>query len=183
LRQKGVIKELKIDEPTMKKVNDLLDKIQDRMRIEINGGGDQAELEKQIKEQIEGAERDGKKELQADLSADQYKRFDELNLQSLGVEAFRNEDVRTKLAFGDDQKKKVDLIIDKADEATQSLYAAHATPDANGQVTLRLDKDDEKKLQDLMAKSSAQVQALLTDDQKAKWAAMVGAKFKFDDPA
>ena len=121
------------------------------------------------------------KELKADLGPDQYKRFNELNFQSLGAAAFQNDDVRFGLSLTDDQKKKIDDVMKRVDDEVQAVYESAKTDSGGGEVRIQIGKDQQKKIADAQNKGRDAIIVILTEDQKTKWASMIGAKFDFED--
>ncbi len=178
LRQKNVREELKLDEKAGKAVDDILAKIGEHYQIRIEGGGDPDEIQKQVQDQFAAADKEARKALQGVLTADQSRRFEELSLQSLGIGALLAGHIQTVLAMSEEQKKAAEAENAKADEYMASL--ATTTNDGGGQeVRIQPDKAQQKKLREIRDKGLTAVTATFSEDQKKKWAELVGKKFDF----
>jgi len=103
--------------------------------------------------------------LKSILSTDQFARFQQLMLQAQGPMAFGRPEVQEKLGLTSDQKSKIREIMD-ADRQTPP-------PTPGEQSDLR------KAMKERREKLEREVTAVLTDDQKATWKSMIGAKFDF----
>lgn len=181
VNQKAVRSELKLDEKQGKAVDDLVARMQEKYQVRIEGGGDQAEIEKQIKEQFAAADKEIVKGLRESLTQDQFKRFEELNLQSLGIGALFIDRVQTALSLSDAQKKAAEEENGKVDEFMMGLATQTTGDNGEQQTRIEPNKEQRKKLRDLREKGLAAVVAAFSEGQKKKWTEMVGKKFEFDD--
>jgi len=117
------------------------------------GRADQAKLEKDIK---------------AILTETQFARLKEIALQQEGPMALAKEDVAAKIGLSDEQKEKIQDILESGRESMPRPEPGER-PDFQAMESAR------KKIGD-------EVLAVLTTDQKAKWKAMLGKEFKLARP-
>lgn len=180
LKQKSVLKELKVEETKEKEIADLVAKIDEKMRIEVHGG-DPEEIGQMIREQMDSAEKFGRAELQKVFTAEQYARFDELNWQSLSAEAFTVPSLRKRLNVTEAQLKVIDAENEKLHMLASDIYENSEHTVTDGQVSFQLSPSDKKKLQEAKDKALATILASLDDKQRAEWQKMLGVKFTFED--
>lgn len=168
IRNEKVQEELKITDEQKEKLAALPNQGGGRARGGRGGGQDQsdedrekafAEMRKRIDE--------SNKMVESILDASQLKRLKEISLQARGNGALADEEVATALKLTDDQKEAVKTIQDESGKRMRELR--DADPEERRQKFAELRKDtDEEYL------------AVLTDEQKAKFAEMKGAKIDID---
>jgi hypothetical protein len=103
------------------------------------------------------------------LRPEQGKRLKQLGLQLQGVRALLTPDVARELGLSDEQKRKIKEAQEEARKQGGKLRE-----DAASRTEAR------KQLAGLMKANTEKVQALLTDEQRAKWKEMLGEPFKGD---
>lgn len=115
-----------------------------------------------------------KKEVEAVLTPEQAKRWNEITIQLAGNMAILNPDIAKALAVTDAQNDKIKDLQKKQQDAMQGLMQKMR----DGELT----QDD---MREKMTKNAeildAELGKILTDDQKAKLKAMGGAKFEKKD--
>ena len=106
------------------------------------------------------------------LSAEQTRRFDQINVQAHGVLAFACRAVDEKLKLTDDQKSKIREIA----EATHNSFAGADNDNASEQ-----ERTDARSKRAVAHKENmSKAYALLTDDQKASWKELIGEPIQID---
>ena len=109
------------------------------------------------------------------LTPEQSTRLKQLQVQYEGVNALTTNDIVTKLKVTDDQKTKIQKVIDdaRAQRGQGGGFNRNAT-DAERQAAA-------KARRDARAKTLKDAQAVLDDDQLVQWGEMRGKDFKFPD--
>src|SRR5271165_2583118 len=109
------------------------------------------------------------------FSAEQSKRYDQINLQARGVQAFASSTVDEQLKLTNDQKSKIREIV----EASRSSFAGAFNKDASEQERT----DARNKMAATQKENMSKVQALLTDSQKNAWKELIGEPIEIQYPA
>ncbi len=117
-------------------------------------------------------QRRGKKVLS--FSAEQSKRYDQINLQARGVQAFASSTVDEQFKLSNDQKSKIREIV----EASRSSFAGAFNKDASEQERT----DARNKMAATQKENMTKVQALLTDGQKNAWKELIGEPIEIQYP-
>jgi hypothetical protein len=109
------------------------------------------------------------------LKPEQMTRLKQLQLQYEGANALTTADVDTKLKISDDQKAKIQKVIDDArsQRGQRGNFNPNAT-DAERQAAAQARRD-------ARAKTLKDALAVLDDDQLVQWGEMQGKEFKFPD--
>jgi Spy/CpxP family protein refolding chaperone len=112
------------------------------------------------------------KKVEAILDADQLKRAKEILLQQQGNGALANPEVAKELALSEDQVAQIKTISEESGKQMRELFRPGA------------DRDEmRKKMEELRKNTDEEYMAVLTEEQKAKFAALKGAKFDLDPAA
>lgn len=115
----------------------------------------------------QGEERN--KKVEAVLDADQNKRAKEILLQARGNSALADPEVAKQLALTEDQVASVKTIGEESGKQMRELFQPGG------------DRDEQrKKMEELRKNTDEEYLNVLTDEQKAKFAALKGAKFELD---
>jgi hypothetical protein len=125
------------------------------------------ERQRQLAERREAQQ----KQLAAVLNADQLKRYRQLELQRQGMLALSETAVQDELKLTADQTSKVEGALQEQRQALRD-----ARQDAAGDRQAMRAKTAE-----IRKKAEEKLGALLTDEQKTQWKAMLGAPFTFPD--
>ena len=111
------------------------------------------------------------------LTPEQSTRLKQLQLQSEGANALTTSDMVTKLKVTDDQKAKIQKVIEDArsqrGQGQRGGFNPNAT-DAERQAAAQARRD-------ARAKTLKDALAVLDDDQLVQWGEMQGKEFKFPD--
>jgi hypothetical protein len=126
---------------------------------------------------IEKIAKDTDDKLSKILTPEQMTRLKQLQVQYEGVNALTTTDVTTKLKISDDQKTKIQKVIEDARSAQRGQGRGQFNPNAT---------DEERKAaadarREARAKTLKDAQAVLDDDQLVQWGDMTGKEFKFPD--
>jgi len=102
------------------------------------------------------------------LKPEQTKRFEQISLQSRGIQAFADPKVAEGLKITDEQKEKLKGINESANEQRRELMQGFQD-DREGTM---------KKLAEFNKELMGKVAALMTDDQKKAWKEMTGEPYE-----
>jgi Spy/CpxP family protein refolding chaperone len=167
LRMPEVQTELKLTDEQKTKLTEMLG----QQRRGGRGGGGQFGGQSREERQRQLAERraEQQKQLAAILNADQLKRYRQLELQQQGPAALQETAVQDELKLTQDQKTKVEAILSEQRDAMRDLRQSGA----GDREAMR------SKTAELRKKTSEKLEAVLTEEQKTQWKAMLGAPFTF----
>jgi hypothetical protein len=168
LRQKSVQQELKLTPDVAKKVADFTSKDSEEYAEALKLH------RKERRAKIEKLERENKRFLQDNLTPAQHKRLDQITLQVTGLHQLTRPEVAKVLKLTKEQQHK---FREMAREDIKELRAIMNAPNRAGR---------NEKLAKLREDMDKRIEALLTDEQKAKVRELVGEPFKgellFEDP-
>jgi Spy/CpxP family protein refolding chaperone len=169
LTNKSVQEELKVDSAQVEKLNALASETRTKMQEKMQG----LSQEDRMGEKGQAARREVNDEMRKSLAnilkADQVKRFDQVELQVRGPQAFADAKVQEKLKLTADQKQKIQAINEGATAQRRELFQGFQN-DREGTL---------KKMTELNKETMTKAAAVLTDDQKATWKEMVGSPFDY----
>ncbi len=162
LGNKSVQEELKLTEEQLTKVKDYGEKM--RANRPMFDPQDREKMQEAFKKMRE----EGDKFVKETLTADQAKRFKEIELQQGGIlAAANNEETAKALKITDDQKEKLKEIGQTLFKDRQELRQGGGDPAEN-----------RKKGQALQKEAAAKAMETLTSDQKKSWEEMTGKPFE-----
>jgi hypothetical protein len=158
--------ELKLSDEQKTKLTEMLG----QQRGGRRGGGQFQDLSREERQRQLAERREAQqKQLAAILNADQLKRYRQLELQQQGMSALRQTAVQDELKLTADQKSKVEAALQEQAQAMRD-----ARQDAAGdRAAIRA------KTAEIRKKSEEKLGAILTEEQKTQWKAMLGAPFTF----
>jgi Spy/CpxP family protein refolding chaperone len=162
LNQESVQKELKLTDEQKTKFDELRQKSREKMQEIFQG--DEGERPKKMQELNE----ENRKAIAAILSPEQGNRLKEITYQQRGSAALADPEVAKALNLTEEQKGKVKTINDETQAAMRELFTPGQAPD----------EDARNKMNDLRKSSGEKLMALLTPEQKTKWAELQGEPFK-----
>lgn len=181
LRIPEVREELGANEEQNTKIDEILDEMQESMRAAFGNpqdfqnlsdeerGKHFAEMQKKNKETTEKTDA----AIAKVLDKKQRGRLNQLELQQLGVNAFHRPDVAKQLDLTEEEETKMREI--EAKDREEGRAASGRGQDLSDEerqemFTKRMERERKK---------NADILAVLTEDQQAKWAEMQGEKFDF----
>jgi len=167
---KGVQQELKVDEAQAEKLDALAQELGDKQRAEFQKLQDVSQDERREKMQEIGQamNADLRKGLDKVLKPEQVKRFEQIQLQQSGINAFAMPRVQEDLKLTDEQKSKFREISEEQSQAIRGAFSG-ARDDREGAM---------RKVADARKQANEKAQAVLTDDQKKTWKEMTGEPFE-----
>jgi hypothetical protein len=108
------------------------------------------------------------------LTADQQKRFRQLQLQQRGFSALNDKTVQDELKLTDEQRTKVQTIQSDQRESMRAVFQS----DGGGPPDFAAIRP---KLEAMRKQSDDKLTAVLTAEQQKQWKAMLGTTFKFPE--
>jgi len=177
----AVQKELGLSDDQQAKVKDLLGEARDQLRSAVGNFNfqellklSQEDREKRLGEarkKAEAARKTAEDKLAKILDGKQLERLGQIRLQREGPAALARPKIAEQLGLNDEQKAKIKQIM----AGRQPLVA----PAGNEKPSPDQIRDFISRLQERRSKLQSDLLAVLTDQQKAKWAEMKGKEFKF----
>ncbi len=180
VRMPEVQKELAINDDQKEKLQDVADEIRQDMqsapRPNFQNFQDMTDEERNkafadMRASMEKLNKSADEKLGKVLNSDQMGRLKQLQLQVQGANALVASDVAPKLKLTDDQKSKIQEIIQKA--RPQGGFDPNATAEERQAAA--------KERREARAKALKDSLAVLNDDQRSEWSKMTGKEFKFPD--
>ena len=187
LSNKDLQDELKVTDEQKGKFKDVAAKQTEMTKkmadLRTGGQPDRTKMQEVIKEMTALTE-EVKKVTDEVLTADQKKRFKQIEIQAMGARAFANADVVKELAITDDQKKALKEVADATAKETADLRKELGLPALGGRPMGGGTAPDAEALKKFAEKSKPMTEAAmeksvkaLTADQQKKWTEMIGVKF------
>lgn len=176
----GMIKELGLDKEQANKAKRAVERVITKHRAEIqkalrpkkaDAASEREQFHMAMKRTI-ALQEDARAALADVLTANQYKRYNQLSLQRLGVLGMTLPRVERRLNLSDDQKKQIEKIHEDLIKEAQKVIR-EAFKEAKGDVNAAARSADEK-IQSLHKRSLDRATALLSADQKKSWADLSG---------
>jgi hypothetical protein len=170
LSNKGVQQELKVTDEQAKKLDAFAQDMMEKNRERFSGLQDLSADERRAKMQdlTKTMTAEVKKGVADILKPEQAKRFEQIQLQTMGANAFAMPNVQESLKFTAEQKSKITEL--NTDIGQQMRDARQAAGDDREAAM--------KKMTEIRKQSAEKAMALLTDDQKKSWKEMTGTPFE-----
>jgi len=186
LTNKDLQEELKVTDEQKGKFKDVAAKQADMTKklAELRGGGqpDRTKMQEILKEMMTVTE-EVKKATDDVLTADQKKRFKQIEIQAMGVRAFSNADVVKALTISDDQKKALKEVADATQKEIADLRKELGLPAQGGRPMPGATQPDAETLKKFADQSKPKTEAALdksvkalSADQQKQWTEMIGTK-------
>lgn len=202
-----VQKELKLSDDQKTKAGNLMERAHEERQLgfrDLLGQGPEAMQKKMAELRASEDQR-----ANAILTADQQKRYHQLQLQQQGVSAFTEKPVADTLKLTDDQRAKVQAALNEQRNSMRAVFGGPGGPggppgfggpggpppgaDGGGPGGPppgggpggpgRFDFQAMRtRLEALRKQTDEKVTGMLTDDQKKQWQEMLGAPFTFPAP-
>ncbi len=188
LTNKDLQSELKVTDDQKAKLKDVTAKQVDldKKAAELRTGGrpDMTKMQELQKERTALTE-EVKKATDDVLTADQKKRFKQIQVQALGLRAFSDADIVKELKITDDEKKAIKEIADAATKEATDLAKELGVPaPGGGRPMPNATPPDAAKVEEFTKKNTAnraanleKVVKALDADQQKQWKEMTGEKF------
>jgi Spy/CpxP family protein refolding chaperone len=170
LRSNEAKEELKLSNEQSEKIDALMEQMRSSMMERFQALQDVPEEERQEKAQTMMRElaADVKKELRAVLDADQFARYEQINLQAMGVDAFLQPEVIEQLKITAEQQEKLQQAVGTMREQMMEISQS-AQRDREGAM---------RRMTELRQSTQKKVMELMTADQKSAWEKMIGKPFQ-----
>lgn len=136
------------------------------------------ELFTENREKQEQFQAELKKSLDDTLTADQKTRLKQIERQVAGPRALTTEDVAAGLKLTDEQKGKIRGVMDDLGRDMKEMFGGGGKGGfGKGGFDPERMAENAKKMEKLNKAAMADIEEVLTDDQKKAWKEMVGAPF------
>ena len=184
LNNKALQDELKVTDEQKEKLKAVADKQaeQNKKRGEAlkEAGGDREKMKDLFAEMQKGNEKlqaEIKTAVDAALTADQKKRLQQIERQMGGVRALATDELAAELKLTDDQKTKIKGIADEYQKDSRELFGRGGFGGGKGGFDKDKMEENQKKREKLTKAATADVEDVLTADQKKQWKEMTGEPF------
>jgi len=166
----NVQKDLKLSDEQIGKVRDTLTEIREKHTDDFTAVREASPEDRPAKAAALAKTTSDEVKKALSLSDEQSKRFDQIDLQARGPQAFADPAVQAKLKLTDDQKGKLREI---------AVAARPGAGGGGGFANLKNASDEEKtaarkKMVETRKENLNKVLAVLTDDQKKEWKELTG---------
>ena len=168
LKNKSVAEDIKLGDDQVEKLKtwskDHQEKSQESVKAKFAEMKDLSREERAAKFQAltAAANAETYKQLGDILNPAQIKRVKEIDVQAAGTRAFSNPEVAAALKLTDEEKEKIKTV---GDDIRKDLFAGGGG------------RPDPAKMEKARKEGMEKIMAVLTDDQKAAWKALVGEPF------
>lgn len=171
LSNKGVQKELKLDESQVTKVTKMADDMRTKQREAMQSFQDLSPEERREKgmeiSRTMNSETD--KALGELFKPEQVKRYRQIRRQVGGADAMADPEVASELKLTDEQKTKIKDMLSSQQGQMREIFQS-AQDDREGAM---------KKFADMRKETKEKILALMTADQKKTWGTFVGEAFEY----
>lgn len=170
LMNESVQQELKLDTNQVDKVRNAVEGIMEKSRESFAGLRDAAPEERRtrIAELNRTLMADTRAALKDVLKPEQIKRFEQITIQTRGLDALADPEIVEKLKLSSDQKAKIEELASELNEARRAAFQ-----DQGGDRQAAF-----QRIRTLGRESMTKATALLGDDQKKTWEELVGKSFE-----
>jgi Spy/CpxP family protein refolding chaperone len=170
LGAQAVQEELKLTEEQKGKVQEMVEGLREEMMGLREKMADVAQEERfaKMREFMEETNAKARKELTSLLKPEQMKRFEQVELQARGLQAFADAKVQEALKVTAEQKEKLEGLMTEVNEKRRTIME-----DAQGDFQAAMGK-----FRELQNSTREKVMAMMTEDQKKSWKDMTGEPFE-----
>jgi Spy/CpxP family protein refolding chaperone len=162
--------ELKVTDAQKDKLKAIADKEAETRKKAFEGGkGGKGGFDKDRFAEFQKAREENRKAIEGILTADQKKRAKEIQLQVDGIRAFADDEVAAQLNLNETQKNKIKGIGEDYRKDVGELFGRGGDREKAA--------ENAKKREKLSKAAMADIEDVLTDEQRSKWKTMVGAPF------
>ncbi|MEW5884895.1 MAG: hypothetical protein AB1725_11835, partial [Armatimonadota bacterium] len=111
------------------------------------------------------------KKIKEILSAEQFKRYQEISLQQEGPSALARKEVADKVGLSDSQREKINAILEEQRATMRDMFQGGG---GGGDRQAMMET-----MQKMREETNAKLLAVLTSEQKKTWEGMLGKPFQF----
>lgn len=173
LLNKSVQDELKLSDEVKGKLTKINEKRGEEMRkVFQDSQGDREKMQEGMKKVTDETNK-AIADVQKGLTADQTKRFKQIEVQMAGIRAFDMPDVLKALSLTDKQKTDAKAAIEEVQKDTRELMQGIGFGDREKMQEAR------KKVEAMTKAAFDKLTGTLSADQKKTWAELTGAKFEY----
>jgi Spy/CpxP family protein refolding chaperone len=173
LLNKSVQDELKLSDELKRKLTKINEKRGEEMRkVFQDSQGDREKMQEGMKKLTDETNK-AIAEVEKGLTADQTKRFKQIEVQMAGIRAFSLPEVQKALSLTDKQKTDAKAAIDAVQKDTREMMQGVDFTDREKMQETR------KKIEAMTKEAFDKLTGTLSADQKKTWAELTGAKFEF----
>ncbi|RMG27085.1 MAG: hypothetical protein D6724_00465 [Armatimonadetes bacterium] len=126
------------------------------------GGGADPQAREQMRLEQE-------KKIKEILSAEQYKRYQEISLQLEGPAALARKEIADKVGLSDSQREKIQAILEEQRATMRDMFQGGAGGDRQAMM---------EEMQKLRKATDEKILGVLTAEQKKTWEGMLGKPFQ-----
>jgi len=162
----AVQKDLKLSEEQIGKVHDTLRESREKHADDFRAIFEAPREERAAKQSALSKTVNDELKKSLSLSDEQSKRFDQIVLQTRGLQAFADSSVAEKLKLTDDQKSKIRELAEAGGRAGAGAFNKDASKEERAEAA--------KKAFATRRENLAKVHAMLSDDQKKAWKELTG---------
>lgn len=182
LRSDQVLKELKVSDEQKGKFEGILADYRDQGRELFSGlrDIDRDEREKamaELRKKQDALRKKTEKKLDSLLTKEQVTRLDEIVLQQKGVRGLIDAPVAAALKLSEEQVGKIKAVFKTQEDEQRKLFEGARGRGGGGRGGFR---EIGEKMEKVRKDTETNTLAVLTKDQKEKFAALKGAAFKLD---
>jgi hypothetical protein len=164
--------ELKLDEAQLAKVQSLIEDFRGRLKVVLKEVQElklsREERCVELFERAQSTNRDVKKQLAMIIGSEQFKRYDEIELQRNELGAVLDPAIQKKLKLTDAQQRKIKSGV-------EDLLRAQAVLAKEYEGKPRTSQERMTRFQAMKAETTEKVTGLFSDDQMKTWIEMQGA--------
>lgn len=171
LSNKGVQKELKLDDSQVTKVTKIADDMRTKQREAMQALGGLSPEERREKGMAlnRSMSSDTNKALIEIFKPDQTKRYHQIRRQVGGADTFSDPSVASELKLTDDQKTKIKDLLSSQQAQMREIFA-----------TIQDDREGAmKKMAEMRKEIKDKIVALMSADQKKTWEILLGEPFDY----
>lgn len=164
-----VKKEVKISDEQMGKLKESLDKVSAKYKDDFTKFAQKQPSPEEAQKVIKGLSADSYEAIKGVLDAKQFQRFKQIEWQLSGSGALLDPQLQKELKMSDEQKKKLDDILENMNKKVQEMIQKKETSQEKYQA---VGKDAEEKMN-----------GVLTEEQQKSLKELKGPKFELSAPA
>jgi len=171
---KSVQQEVKATDAQVEKLNALAQEVGEKQREQFQKLQDlsQEQRREKMTELTQTMNADLRKSLVEILKPEQIKRFEQIQVQQAGLNAFATPRVQETLKLNDDQRSKIREMIEEQNQAMRDAFQGGAGGNQSDRQAAM------QKLTEMRKRATEKALALLTDSQRTSYKELTGEPFE-----